>query len=565
MLKIAQGIASRGGSSVSVSLPGLMAQAQFDPSSPASYGIPPNVFNILMNLLGAIAILVLGWVLAALLSSAVGKLLKNTDVDNRIAGMTTGQQDSGINIEKILSSVVFWIVMILAVVAALNVLNLTTVSQPLNTFLNQVFSYLPRIGGAAIMVAVAWLVATVSRLLVIRLAQSLSLDEKLASVQTDDTPRGAMSQPARGQFLLSETLGNALYWFVFLFFLPLILGILNLQGPLQPVQSLLNDFLAALPNIIKAIVIGLIGWLLARVVRGIVTNLLVAVGTDRLGSRIGLSRSIGQQPLSWIIGTIVYVLILIPTAIAALEALQIRSISQPAAAMLNQILNTIPQIFTAAVILVFGYVIGQLVKELVTNLLTGIGFNNVLNWVGLQTSSPSDLPPPPPVEPVSPGEPMLIEPDSAAGFGNRTPSEVVGIIALVGIVLLSAVAATNVLGIPALTAIVGGLLVLLGQVLVGLAIFAVGLYLANLAFSIIASSGSSQSRILAQAARIAILALVTAMALQQIGIAPNIINLAFGLLLGAISVAIALAFGLGGRDVAAEQLREWLGTFRRRD
>jgi len=106
-------------------------------------------------------------------------------------------------------------------------------------------------------------------------------------------------------------------------------------------------------------------------------------------------------------------------------------------------------------------------------------------------------------------------------------------------------------------------LVIFGQILVGLAIFAVGLYFANLAYNLIASSGTPQSKILGQTAKISILVLVSALALRQIGIAPDIINLAFGLLLGAISVAIAIAFGLGGRDVASEQLREWLAKFKR--
>ena len=48
------------------------------------------------------------------------------------------------------------------------------------------------------------------------------------------------------------------------------------------------------------------------------------------------------------------------------------------------------------------------------------------------------------------------------------------------------------------------------------------------------------------------------MALQQMGVATSIVNLAFGLLLGAVAVAIAIAFGLGGRDVAADNLREWV-------
>ncbi|MDX2243980.1 MAG: mechanosensitive ion channel [Leptolyngbyaceae cyanobacterium bins.302] len=542
---------------MSLFLTTVLAQAVDPVAVSTSLGIPPNVFNLVTSLIGAIAILVLGWIVAALVSSAVRNLLKRTDVDNRIVGMTTGRQGGGISVEKIIGAIVFWIIMILAIVAALNVLNLTTVSQPLNQFLNQIFAFLPRLGSAALLAGAAWILATVSRLIVIRSARSLALDERVAG-----EPEPGV-EPDRNQFLLSETLGNVLYWFVFLFFLPLILDVLGLNGPLVPVQNLLNDFLAALPNIFKAIVIGVAGWLIARVVREIVRNLLVAVGTDRFGQRLGLTRSTSQQPLSWIIGTVVYVLILIPTAIAALDALQIRSISVPAAAMLNQILSVIPQIFTAAVILIFGYVIGQLVKDLVTNLLTGIGFNNVLNWLGIRSDYVSPLPPPPPVD-ANPDDPLLIQPD-AGRYGTRTPSEIVGIIALVGILLIAAVAATNVLGIPALTAIVGGILVLLGQILVGLAIFAVGLYLSNLAFNLISSSGTSQAKILAQTARIAILALVTAMALQQIGIAPNIINLAFGLLLGAISVAIALAFGLGGRDVAAEQLREWLTSFRRRD
>jgi hypothetical protein len=556
-------------------LPYLLAQV--NTQEVASYfGLGPNVVDLMWRLLLAIAILIVGWIVAVLLASGIRSLLKRTNIDNRITHLIAGERADTFSIENVIATVVFWVVMILAIVGALNALQLNTVSQPLNSFLNQIFAYLPRIGGAIFMIAVAWVVATLSRIVAIRLARSLGLDERLQASDTQATrpPTGSEdlyqltpeseSRPPQIQFLLSETLGNILYWFVFLFFLPLILGILNLEGPLQPVQNLLNEFLLALPNIVKAILIGIIGWFIARIVRDFVTNLLIAVGTDRIGSRVGLTRT-GGQSLSSILGTLVFVLILILTVIAALDALQIRSISVPAAVMLNQFLTAIPQIFTAALILVLGYVIGQFVKDLVTNLLTGLGFNNVLNWLGLP--SPAAAPPipsPPALDQPVEGSPMLIQPDVSRGAA-RTPSEIAGIIVLIGIMLFAAVAATNVLGIPALTAIVSGLLVILGQILVGLVIFAIGLYLANLAYSIITGSDGAQSRILGQAARIAIIVLVTAMALQQIGIAPSIINLAFGLLLGAIAVAIALAFGLGGRDVAADQLRDWLASFKRRD
>jgi hypothetical protein len=95
-------------------------------------------------------------------------------------------------------------------------------------------------------------------------------------------------------------------------------------------------------------------------------------------------------------------------------------------------------------------------------------------------------------------------------------------------------------------------------------VFAVGLYFANLAFRLISNMGGAQANILAQSARIALIALVTAMGLQQMGVATDIVNLAFGLLLGAVAVAIAIAFGLGGRDIASEQIREWLNVFKQR-
>ncbi len=332
-------------------------------------------------------------------------------------------------------------------------------------------------------------------------------------------------------------------------------------------QQLLNEILGILPNIFAAILIAAAGWLVAQVVRRIVTNLLAAAGADQLGARFGLRGTAGGQSLSWILGTIVYVLILIPTAIAALQALKIDAISTPAIAMLNQILNAIPKIFTAALILIIAYVIGRFVSELVTNILTSIGFNNIFQWLGLPSpratrTTTVTLTPETAAPGVAPaaGRATIIQ--QPTPVPTRTPSELVGIIVLVGIMLFATVAATNVLQIPALTAIVSGILVIAGQILSGLVVFAIGLWLANLAFSLITSSGSRQSRILGQTARIAIIGLVSAMALQQMGIAPNIVNLAFGLLLGAIAVAIALAFGLGARDIAAVQVREWLDSFK---
>jgi len=521
-----------------------------------------NFGTFLPNLIAAIVILVLGWLLAVVVAWVVKGLLNRTKIDNQLATWITGRTDGDkLPVEQWISSAFFWVIFLFTLVGFLQRLQLDAVYQPLNNLLNQIFGFLPLLAAAAILLGIAWLLATTVKLLVTRSLRVLRLDDRLNQQVSDPQ--------STNNFSLSETIGNTLYWFIFLLFLPSILSTLKLQGTLQPVQQLLNDILLILPNIFAAVLIGAAGWLVAQVVQRIVTNLLVTAGTDRLGTRIGINPTTTGQSLSSIIGTIVYVLILIPTAIAALNALKISAISIPAIAMLNQILSAIPRIFTAVIILAIAYALGRFLADIVSNILTSVGFNNIFDWIGLPTPkstrsriilTPGEanletIPPP------TPEEKTLLQPTT---IPPRTPSEIVGIIVLVGIMLLATVAAVEVLNFAALTAIVTGIVAVAGQILVGLVVFAIGLYLANLAFNIITSSGNPQAIILGHTARIAIIALVSAMALQQMGIASDIVNLAFGLLLGAIAVATAIAFGLGGRDIAAEQVRDWLDSFKRK-
>jgi hypothetical protein len=499
---------------------------------------PSELLRTSLPLAGAIAIFIVGWIIAAIAAGVTGKILKRTKVDAYLAN-SVGIYSQRLNIRQIAKAIVFWVIFLFALVAALNALNLTTVSAPLNSFLNQIFAYLPSLGAAVALVFVAWALATVAKLLVLRTADSLALDDKLEALDgdsvdgTNQLPR-ADERPTASTPRLSKALGNVAYGFVFLFFLPLILGVLQLQGPLAPIQNLLNDFLSALPSLFKAGVIAAIGWFIAKLLRDVVTNLLVAVGADRLNETMGMRSPQGAPTLSRLGGMVVFVLVLIPTATAALDALAIPAISTPATAMLNQILSAVPLIFTAGAILLGGFFAGKYISNLVTSLLDGIGFNNLFRNIG-------------------------IEPPLASG---NTPSRIVGMISHVAIMMFATVAATNILNFPGLTTIVTGLMVVLGQVLVGLVILGFGLYLANLAKMMISSSGSAQAKLLGQVARIAILGLVLAMALQQMGIASNIVSLAFGLLLGSIALATAIAFGLGGRDVAARHLDGWVNEFK---
>jgi hypothetical protein len=473
------------------------------------------------NLVGALLILIIGWIVALIIRAIVRAALRRTTLDNRLAAWVRGEEKAeGVEVEEWFAKGVFWLIMIFVLIAFFQALGLTAVTQPLNRLLAQLFEYAPQLLGAGLLLLLAWIVATGLRWLITRGLGALKLDERLggqAGLEVERVP-------------LTKSIADAVYWLVFLLFLPAILTALDLQGLLGPVQGMVDKVLGFLPNLLAAGLILAVGWFVARIVQRIVSNLLAAVGVDGLSERVGLTSVLGKQTLSGLLGLIVYVLILIPVLIAALNALALEAITQPASNMLNAILGAFPDIFAAALVLIVAYVVGRVVASLITNLLAGVGFNNILARLGLGQG-----------------------PDE----GARTPSEVVGYLVLVAIMLFATIEATRLLGFVLLADLVTEFVGFAAQVILGLIIFAVGLYLANLAAKTVEASGAAQTGLLALAARVSILVLAGAMALRQMGLANEIINLAFGLLLGAIAVAVALAFGLGGRELASHQLEEW--------
>lgn len=503
--------------------------------------------GFLPGLIGALLLLIVGLIVATIAGAIAKAAFKKTNLDNKLAAQAGIGND--VPIESLIGTVVFWVIMLFFVIAILNALQLTAVSEPINGLLQTVFEYLPRVGGAAVILFITWVIAKVAKLAITSGLSRFNLDDRLAE-QTGVDGQG-------NAFAVNETIGNIVYWFIFLLALPLVLSALELPGLLGPIEELIDEFLSAIPQILTAALVFGIGWLVANIVRGIVTNLLMATGVDSFGARFGLSPRAGEGiSVSSLAGVLVYTLILIPASIAALNELDIDAISGPAIDMLERVLFIIPQVIAAGVVLTVFYFIGQFVSDLVVNLLSSLGFDRVTSVLGL--SEISSTPTQPVVETLPEGEPM-----PAAQPPQKTPSEIVGIIVLVGVVLFGAVTATEILGFPVLTQIVRSIMAVSIRVLSGVVVFGIGLYAANLAFRLIEGMGMSASNTLAQAARIAIIAFVGAMALQQMGVATSIVNLAFGLLLGAIAVAIAIAFGLGGRDVAADNLREWVDSLKR--
>ncbi len=469
-----------------------------------------------LHLLGAIAVLVVGWFAAVVLSRSVRWALKRADVDNKVAQWSAEGKPTPV--AQWISTGIFYLLLLFVLVAFFQALGLTTMTEPLNNFLNQIFGYAPHLIAPVILIAVAWIVARVLRFLVQRGLSATGLDQRLGS---------EAGLEAGTQIPLSATLGDTVYWLVLLLFLPAVLDALRLEGLLQPVQGMVNKVLAYLPNVLGAGVILLVGWFVARIVQRIVTGLLAAAGADRVSERVGLATVLGQRHLSGLIGLIVYVLILIPVLISSLNALALDAVTQPASHMLNNMLAAVPGIFAAAVLLILSYVVARVVTGLIANVLEGIGFNRLPEMLGFKQYSSA---------------------------GSAAPANVVATVVLVTIMLFATIEAFRLLAFVKLADLITEFLLFAGHIVLGLVIFAIGLYVANLVARTVLASKAQQAGVLATAARVAILLLAGAMALRQMGLANEIITLAFGLILGAVVVAAAIAFGIGGRDVAAQAL-----------
>ncbi|MCP5097305.1 MAG: mechanosensitive ion channel, partial [Chloroflexi bacterium] len=211
------------------------------------------------------------------------------------------------------------------------------------------------------------------------------------------------------------------------------------------------------------------------------------------------------------------------------------AISEPATRMLTTIINVIPSIAGAIIVLVVSYYIGKLVGNLVADLLKGVGVDSWPEKLGLNYT------------------------------GSRTVSELIGYLILVGVMLFATLSAAELLGSAFLTDILATFIGFTGQVVLAVIIFAIGLYLANLARNVIVSTGGNRANFTANVARVAILVLAGAMGLRQLGVADDIVNLAFGIMLGALGIAAALAFGLGSREVAGREVERFVGSLRGED
>lgn len=345
---------------------------------------------------------------------------------------------------------------------------------------------------------------------------------------------------------VGERVGEVGYWLVWLIGFIAALNVLGLSAVVAPLNDMLRAFLAYLPAVVGAALIFFIGFVLATIVRRMVEATVEAVELDRRLVDAGLTHTPRGPGLARLLGILVFTLIIIPVGIAALDVLNISAISNPARDMLQSILLTIPRVIGAALVIFIAYIIGRWIMTLTEEGLKSIGFDDIISSIAN-------------AEPVRVGrEKMDLTPGiDTVKFASFPPSRMIGLAVLIGIVLFAAVEAARLLEFGAMAQMLSEVLTLASRVLFGAVIIALGILLANILAAATAKQGKPSSEIISTFVRWGIIALATAVGLRFMGLANDIIAIAFGLILGAVAVAVAIAFGIGGRDAAKRLLDRW--------
>ncbi|PRO65641.1 mechanosensitive ion channel [Alkalicoccus urumqiensis] len=384
--------------------------------------------------------------------------------------------------------------------------------------LSDLIGALANVVAALLLLLLAWIVALVAKSIISKGLKKIGAHKGLAK-----TP--LIRDEQQGAAIL-ETAAKVVYFLVFILFLPAILDALNMESVSGPIANMTETFLAFLPNIFAAAIILFIGIFIARLVKDLIFRLLESMKVDHWFNKWTRFEGPSQTKLSSILANIVFILLLIPIITVALETLNIQMISQPITDIFDRILAIIPNIFVAIILILAGYFIARFVGDLLVNLLQRTGVDNVYSFFDINGPSSSSF----------------------------KVSAILGQLVKIVIILFFTIEALNVLQLDVLNSIGNAVLSYLPLLVSALVILLLGLFAGHYLGAIV--KRYSGSGFYAGLVKYTIIVFAAFMTFDQLQFATTIVNMAFLLILGAVAVAFAVAFGIGGRDYAKTKLAE---------
>lgn len=363
---------------------------------------------------------------------------------------------------------------------------------------------------AALILILAFVAAAVVKSLVVKLFTKTKLISVIGKSDEGDRKRTV------------EFIGKLAHLLVFLLFVPGIFESLGMNEISMPILNLLNTMWGYLPNILAAVIVLWVGIFIAKLVLELLTPVFCKMKVDRLQEMAGIEAA-DSAKLSATLAYVVYVLILIPVIITALQVLDISAVSEPAIKMLDIIFGFIPNIIVALIIIVVGSMLARLSGNIVENLTASAGLDYKLAKLMDNKNSSFIL------------------------------SKVIGKTVQVVMVIFFIVESFGVLHLQVLNNIGSAVIGYMPYVLAAVLIIAACFVCNAIVQKALSKNGHTAYALLCKCA---IYILGGFMVFNELGIASEIVNTAFILIIAALAVAFAVAFGVGGRDFAGRTLKK---------
>ena len=204
---------------------------------------------------------------------------------------------------------------------------------------------------------------------------------------------------------------------------------------------------------------------------------------------------------------------------------------------ISQLWDFIPGLLGAGIVLIAGYLLAKFVQRLAARILRRVHLNDVLRRGGVAVDRPG---------------------------AHFNPQRVIASLLFWFVMFTALLVAANSLGLDSLAQVFSELVSYVPSVVAAIVIVILGIVLGDIVGGLILAGTSSLTGgpTLARAGKAGVIILAVFMSLQQLGVATDIVTTAFAIIFGAIALALALAFGLGNRDLAGEVTRAWYERYK---
>lgn len=294
----------------------------------------------------AIVIIVVGYFAAKLIENLVRKGLEKSHLDQKLAEKL-GRNVEGT--ERGIAKFVFYLLMLFVVVFALGVVGQTGIVTPLRDLLDDIIGFIPKLLGAAAIIFVGWILATLAKNIVEGLLGAANVDERLGL--GDKKP-------------VTNSIGMIVFFGIILLMIQQALEWLEMETISGPISTMIDQIFDQIPEIFAGIAIFAIGYLIASIVQKVLANVLASIGTDSLPSRLGYSGGdlVAGKPLSLIISYVVMASILVVVAAQALEVMDLEFISEISGGFVDGYFNILAAIIIFVVAVYVANIVGQLIE-----------------------------------------------------------------------------------------------------------------------------------------------------------------------------------------------------------